>query len=323
MPIAQHQRGVALITALLVVSLATMLAVSLIEHLYFDIRRTGNILRLDQAHLFNDNAVDFGMSLLRLDRNKNNNFDNLQEYSNSNEQIFPVDGGTVSAKILDLQGCFNLNNLSKTNPDLEKQRGIYRKLLQQLNLPNSNVTELVDSLVDWLDSDDLTEPYGAEFDYYIGLLKPYRTANGLMVTPSELSLVKGYNKEVLNVLNKYTCVLPETNSAININTASLEMLESLPGLEGQGSTIIGNRDGEASNPDDDTSYENINNFKSYVQESLEISNLNTAGLQVFSEYFLIQSRTQLGAGNVRLYSVIHRDQSNGKTTIIQQARGAL
>ena len=42
-----HQSGVALITALLVVSLATILAVSLVSHLYFDIRRTSNILRLD------------------------------------------------------------------------------------------------------------------------------------------------------------------------------------------------------------------------------------------------------------------------------------
>jgi len=111
-PHSQH--GVALITALLVVSLATILAVSLVEHLYYDIRRTENILRLDQARLYNANALEFGMSLLRQDRNQNNEYDTLLEYSINNEQAYPVEGGQVFAKIIEQQGCFNLNNLSKT-----------------------------------------------------------------------------------------------------------------------------------------------------------------------------------------------------------------
>ena len=54
----KKQNGVAIIVALLVVSLATVLAVSLVKHLNYDIRRTENILRLDQANLYNVNAVE-------------------------------------------------------------------------------------------------------------------------------------------------------------------------------------------------------------------------------------------------------------------------
>jgi len=73
------QQGVALITALLVVSLATVLAVSLVNHLYFDIRRTENILRLDQAQLYNGGAVNIVMEGLEMDRNSRNEYDSLDE----------------------------------------------------------------------------------------------------------------------------------------------------------------------------------------------------------------------------------------------------
>lgn len=168
------QRGVALITALLVVSLATILAVSLVEHLYYDIRRSENILRLDQAQLYNANAVEFGRVLLKLDRDANNDYDSLEDINLFNDQaaMFPVDGGSVSAKIVDLQSCFNLNNLSKTNTELARHRDVYGKLLDQLGIDNANRNTLIDSLIDWLDEDDITEAQGAEFDYYIGLDNP-------------------------------------------------------------------------------------------------------------------------------------------------------
>lgn len=319
------QRGVALITALLVVSLATILAVSLVEHLYYDIRRSENILRLDQAQLYNANAVEFGRVLLKLDRDANNDYDSLEDINLFNDQaaMFPVDGGSVSAKIVDLQSCFNLNNLSKTNTELARHRDVYGKLLDQLGIDNANRNTLIDSLIDWLDEDDITEAQGAEFDYYIGLDKPYRTANTLMVSPSELMLVKGYTEEVIEIIEQHICVLPVVNTGININTASVEMLESIEGLEGHGSTIIKDRDGEAENTDDDAPYASPKDFETYVKDTLKVKKFDSKGIQVFSEYFMMQSNTQLGAGDVKLFSVIYRNQSDGNTELIRQTRGAL
>lgn len=317
----KHQSGVALITALLIVSLATILATSLLNHLHYDTRRTENILRLDQAQMYNTLAVEFGMNLLRLEKS-NNDYDSLQEYSKDNAQLYPVPGGKISAFIIDLQSCFNLNNLSETNSQIATHKAIYRSLLEQAGIDGSIHNSLIDSLTDWLDADDESQIHGAEFDYYIGLDRPYRTANSLMVSPSELQLVKGYTAEVIDVIEPHICVLPSVNSAININTASFEMLESIPGLSGYGETIYKDLHGDLKNPDDDAPFATLDDFKAKIK-TLEIKGLDTTGLQVYSEFFLMESNTQLGAGNVKIYSMIYRNQSDGSTELIRQTRGTL
>lgn len=325
MPKNIKQQGVALITALLVVSLATVLAASLVKHLNYDIRRTENILRLDQAQLYNINAVEFSMLLLKLDRDANNDYDSLEDLNLFNEKtaIFPVDGGSVSAKLIDLQSCFNLNNLSKTNTELARYRSQYLSLLDALGVDNSLHTTLADSLIDWLDTDDINEPQGAEFDYYIGLKTPYRTANGLMVSPSELRLIKGYSDEVIQLIKKETCVLPAVNTGININTASNKMLESIADLNGHSDQIIKDRDASPDNVDDDSPFPTLEDFNIYVKDILKVKDFNNQGLQTYSEYFLLETKTQLGAGDVKLFSMIYRDQSNAATELVRQTGGAL
>lgn len=144
-----------------------------------------------------------------------------------------------------------------------------------------------------------------------------------MVSPSELMLVKGYTEEVIEIIEQHICVLPVVNTGININTASVEMLESIEGLEGHGSTIIKDRDGEAENTDDDAPYASPKDFETYVKDTLKVKKFDSKGIQVFSEYFMMQSNTQLGAGDVKLFSVIYRNQSDGNTELIRQTRGAL
>jgi type II secretory pathway component PulK len=118
-------------------------------------------------------------------------------------------------------------------------------------------------------------------------------------------------------------VIPQTNTANNINTASLEMLESIPALAGHGAQIIQDRDGNPDNTDDDAPFASMNDFQQYAQQTLQIQNINTQGLQVYSEYFMMESYTNLGAGNIRLFSLIYRNQSDGSSEIIYQSRGTL
>lgn len=321
----KKQNGVAIIVALLVVSLATVLAVSLVKHLNYDIRRTENILRLDQANVYNVNAVEFAMLLLKLDRSAINDYDSFADISLFNDKmaLFPVEGGSISSKIEDLQSCFNLNNLSKTNTELAAYRAQYIRLLDASGIDNSQHRALTDSLVDWLDEDDISETYGAEYDYYIGLDKPYRTANNLMISPSELRLVKGYTKEVIDDIKDEVCVLPAVRTAINVNTASNKMLESIAQLNGHGAQIIKYRDGNAENTDDDEAFVSLDQFATYVR-TLNVANFNRQGLQTHSEYFLLQTNTRLGAGDMKLFSMIHRDNQDRPTTeLVRQTSGAL
>ena len=69
-------------------------------------------------------------------------------------------------------------------------------------LRNSGVTDIeavatiVDSVLDWLDADDLRRLNGAEAEHYASLPEPYRPRNGPFEALEELLLVKGMTRDI-------------------------------------------------------------------------------------------------------------------------------
>lgn len=70
-------------------------------------------------------------------------------------------------------------------------------LLRQVVPPDTQVQELVDSLLDWIDEDDEPRELGAETEYYASLDVPYRAKNAPLETVEELLLIKGFNGQIL------------------------------------------------------------------------------------------------------------------------------
>ena len=112
----------------------------------------------------------------------------------------------------------------------------YRFLVAMQLDPPADPAELTAALIDWLDpgsdpytelrTDDLDQPVvGAEEGYYLNLQKPYQCKNGPLETLQELSLIKGFTSGVLERITPHLAV--NRSLAININTASLEVLMSL------------------------------------------------------------------------------------------------
>ncbi len=315
----RKQQGVALITALLVVSIAVILATALVDRLHFDIRRTENIIHNEQAYIYAQSLESFLLIALKLDK-ENNDYDSNDQLELANTYLAaPVEGGEVTGRVEDLQGLFNLNNLSKTINANGYQRELERfgRLLTVLGI-NPN---LGNAVVDWLDADAETSmPDGAEDDYYYGLQPAYRAANTLMSSPSELRLVKGFHEdEIFEALLPFITTLPEATS-ININTAPAEVLKSLTTdmTDDDVSTLIQQRDG-----DDNTEgqpFESADEFKNYMQNTLKKNNFPLDGLSTASDYFLMRTFAHVGQGNVRLVSVIQRDDK-GNSRIINRALG--
>lgn len=111
------QAGVALITVLLIVFLASITAVSLSTLQQIAIRRSTVFQHQQQARLFTLGAEQWAMLILARDR-KNNQVDHLGESWASSTLTLPITGGALSVRIRDLQGCFNLNNLWQAPPTL-------------------------------------------------------------------------------------------------------------------------------------------------------------------------------------------------------------
>src|SRR5215208_3086523 len=132
-------QGVALITALLIVALATVAATSFATQQQLDIRRTGNLIDGDQAWAYAEGGEAWAKLILQRDtkddQQANSNPDDQQANSNPDDQqansatddltepwaqpLPPIKlvGGYMIGRITDAQARLNLNNLVIPDPN--------------------------------------------------------------------------------------------------------------------------------------------------------------------------------------------------------------
>ena len=107
-------RGVALITAMLITALATMLAANLAWDNALDVRRTMVLLHRDQAIQVALGAESWVIGILGQDL-EDSQTDHLGEIWATELPGLPIEGGEVFGAVQDLQGRFNVNNLVDQN----------------------------------------------------------------------------------------------------------------------------------------------------------------------------------------------------------------
>jgi general secretion pathway protein K len=214
---------VALITAMLITALATMLAANLAWDNALDLRRTMVLLHRDQAIQVALGAESWVIGILHQDL-EDSQTDHLGEIWAIELPGLPIEGGEVFGAVQDLQGRFNVNNLIDENGEVDDESlEQFRRLLSALGLD----PRFAGIAADWLDSDlDALFPDGAEDSIYTGMIPPYRTANQTLTSISELAALEGMDRPTFNALVPHITALPGRTS-INANTATGAVLQSL------------------------------------------------------------------------------------------------
>ncbi len=141
--------------------------------------------------------------------------------------------GTMTLDIVPEEGRRNINQL--TDEDWEE-------ILDQANIPQDRWPELIDCFLDWTDGDDLHRLHGAESDDAFYAQRGYKVKNAPLDTVDELLLIKGFDEEI--VYGSPAGTAPEeaitgigywltawSHGRVNINTASREVLLTLPGID--------------------------------------------------------------------------------------------
>lgn len=219
------QRGVALLTILVMVALATILAATIAKRQTNTAENTGYLMRQDQSLLYAKSAEAFFSELLIQDSDNGSSIDHLQENWAKPMPSFPLEDGSVSGKLLDESGKFNLNNLVKADGNQvdDSARRWFEKLLQRVGLP----AELSQAVIDWQDTnDEVTGAMGAESSYYQGLDPAYLTPNTKFHSIEELKLVRGFEGKNYDLIKPYVTALPE-QTKLNMNTAPALLLASI------------------------------------------------------------------------------------------------
>ena len=308
----QRHHGVALISALLVVALATTAAVALTTSMQLNLRRSANLYLRDQAWQYLVGVEEFAKVLLQ-QAIQHDKLDLLL----GEERMLPVEGGVVSGRIVDLQAGVNLNDLiddkDKVNPEA-------RARVEALFKARGVDLRRIDALIDWLDVNDRQSGNdGAEDNYYFGLQPPYRAANRQMESLSELYLIREMTPEdvkaltdnavdgkpvpLLNVIHKEKGRL-KTLTAVNINTASEDVLDAIGVVDIK--NVVDNRP-----------WKKIPTPKDMGLKGKQ----KVTGIDVKSEFYLLEATARIGRAKLQSFSIIQVQKSN-KMAVVSRSFGA-
>lgn len=315
-----RQSGVALLAALILIMVLMFILGNIFYRHQIDISQTSQALHRDQALLLALSGENWARQMLEDD---NADYDHFGETWAQAIPAMPVDGGMINGCISDLQGRFNLNSLKAydTNKKLNdaltdniaSEPEVLNYLLALLEIPV--YPGRVETIIDWLDADSaLVGTSGAEQDDYAMLLPPRMIANEMMVEPSELASVMGYEIFEVQSLMPWITALPDITH-ININTASDELLIALGGdLDTQfRDAVVANRP-----------FEKLSDFYTSIDSELSLSAPDDAAkrwpasiVDITTNYFQLYIEVLLGDARIEVKSIINRP-SSGKPVIISR-----
>ena len=300
------ERGVALITAIVLVAIATVLAVRLGTRASLDVRRTAGLIALDQAWHVALGAEAWAAEVLREDR-EDSQTDELGERWAQPIPPLPVDGGTVRGGLEDMQGRFNLNNLLAADGSVSEP-GVLRfeRLLDNVDADR----RWARIMVDWLDADTVPGyPDGAEDGNYLSQNPPYRAANGAVTTITELMALPGMTIEEYLRIRPFVAALP-AGSKVNVCTAAAPVLAALAagGSDfGDGEALAGNRR--------DGCFPTIADLQATLDPA-EFQALQPA-ISETSNWFRAVTTVSIGTSELTLYSLIERNSAGGSRTVLR------
>jgi general secretion pathway protein K len=314
-----RQQGIAAITAVLVVALATILAVNLAWELNLDIRRTEVLLQHTQARQFALGAEMIAANALQTDFENDLEDEEECDYPGEDwdtELALPFEGGSVRGRLTDMQGRFNLNNLMLNGQRNVEAYDQFSRLLDILDLDQ----DIAAKVLDWIDPDQIPELGGAEDGVYTSKIPPYRTANTWFTTTTELLAIDGIldpndpESAVFETLERYVAALPP-GQMINVNTAEDPVLLSF-------STNPGSTDAESLKVNrhyceiGDGSQDQSSGFRADAKDIVDPEFI-TNNLDVRSNYFQLKVLVTLGTAQLTMYSLLYRDANGVVTTSLR------
>ena len=302
-----RQRGVALLTAILVVAVATLLATNLLWLSTLDQQRTAGSMAADQTLQYALGAEAWAADILRQDLEDSTESDNLGEIWATDIPPLPIEGGFIQGALEDLQGRFNLNNLvSPQGTEDEVMVAQFERLLQLVDLDPG----LAGAVVDWLGPDiEPRFPYGGEDGAYAQSDPQYLVANGMITSPTELMAAGGSDADAYDAIAPYVTALP-TGTRINVNTAPDVVLASLSEQIdlGTAASLVDER-GEVGFGSIETTFQGL------VSEEM------LPRIDGVTEHFMLSGQVTIGETSLRIRSVLQRHNSGITRTLFRSFGG--
>ena len=322
-----RQRGIALLTAIILVAVAAIVATSIAWQSQLAARRGIAVFTVAQSLALAEGAEAMAAYALRDNRQRNPQV--VAPNQAWAKRYGPVEmeaGALLEASLEDQAGKFNLNSVVMPRPTgaaqapgvnsslpgteaLIENKDAVDQLIALLTELKIN-TDYAARLVDWIDSDDQpTFPGGAEDSYYLAQQPPHRTLNLPLTSVSEL-LAMGMDRTSYDRLAPLVTALPP-DTKLNICTAPGAVLDAVSGTQSyalDANEINSQRQQFNCYPDKGTFLSGVTaTQRAYVQNHIG----------TVSQYFRLRTWITIGTTRFTLYSLIYQDTSGQTRPVLR------
>lgn len=306
------QRGVAVITALLLTTLAITIVTSLFWQQQVQVRSIENLrLQLQQQWILRG-ALDWASLILREDLN-HSSVDNLDEpwavplaetrldqYLEEGIADADIAGATLSGRISDAQAQFNLTNLCPNGVIDYVAVNVFARLLNNAKLDSGMALTTAQLMAETLKNPG--------FDTHKS--RPQAETQPIkLVLIDDLLAVPGFTPEMLNELQNLVIFLPEA-TPVNINTAPANVLAALIDTftEADASSLVKSRN--------TASFRNLADFKNRLPgKSVSVSPKLAS---ITTNYFLINGTIRMARAGLEMQALFERKGNKTKLIWIRE-----
>jgi general secretion pathway protein K len=306
------ERGVILISALVLVALAAVVAAAL----FFD---TGMLARRAAANNAMEQALQLGegaeaLAAWGLAQDQNSTDAPHEAWAQPAGPFEVAPEVSLEARLSDLQGRFNLNTLvdAQGARDVSASK-VFVRLLQLLQID----VRFADLLVDWLDTNPLPEQDGGEDSLYLSQQPQHRAANLPLTSTSELMQLPGFTRELYLRLAPHVTALPPSVRKINVCTADGLVLDALYALSARDPAHV---EYSALQPEELAARRAQGCFPQravLVAQDEALQPISTES----SSWFRLQSWIRIGTAQFALYSLMYRDNASRQVRPVARSLG--
>jgi general secretion pathway protein K len=290
-PQLTRQRGVAVVTAMLLTTLAISIVASLFWQQQVQVRSMENQRLQSQTKWIQRGALDWASVILRVNNNSNytsldqvwatplaeTRLDQYIERERIQGENFDA---SLSGQVLDATARYNLNNLAKGGTPDKAEIDVMRRLLTNLRLEARLAQPIAEFVAAGQPLAAEPPPEGTP----PVAQKPRTGAPMRLERVDDLLMVPGLKPEAVERLRPFVIVLQASNTDVNVNTAAPEVLAAvLPGSSmAEANSIVAQRQR--------VPWADVEKFKTSLQNpQSEVQ----PKITVKSTYFLVQSRIRL------------------------------
>jgi len=325
----RRQRGVAVITALLLTTLAVTIVASLFWQQQVQVRSMENQRLQLQTRWILRGALDLSRLVLNQDLLDSPNFTQingvwatpleetrLDDYIERERQQGESFNATLSGRMVDAQSRYNLANLAASRIVKDDEVTVFKRLLDNLKLDSSLAQPVAEMVARAQKAGPPASPSGTGGAAGGGSQKAALPSSGDepmdLLRVEDLLALSGFTPQAIEKLRDYVIILPEA-TLVNVNTAPAELISAVvPNLSlSDAAAVVNNRNRGMY-------YRQETDFSSLPQiaaAKTQAATMKAVQVAVKSNYFLAYSRVKLDRASLDTQSLLRRP-GVGNTSVV-------